>query len=105
MVAFGYNDLLPAPALAVQATLATIAKLEIHWFIQETNKAALQDLDDEGEYALLLLITLGLPHWIAIMIASIADREKKLKRLREAHQALGKLLEKDELDFEENLIA
>jgi hypothetical protein len=50
-------------------------------------------MDNEGEHAPLLLITLDLSHWTAIMIASIADREKGLGCLREAHQALAQLLE------------
>lgn len=58
-------------------------------------------MDNEGEYASLLLITLDLLHWTTIMIASIADREKGLGHLHEAHQALGQLLEKEKLDFEE----
>jgi hypothetical protein len=35
------------------------------------------------------------------MVFAFADKEKGLSRLREAHQVLSQLLEKDELDFEE----
>ena len=93
----------PAPTLAVQAILATIIELEIHWFIQETDKVPLQDMDNEAKHAPLLLITLDLSHWTAIMIAFIADTEKGLGCLREAQQALGQLSEKDEFDFEETV--
>jgi hypothetical protein len=51
----------------------------------------------------LLLIMLDLSRWIAIMVAAIVDKDKRLGRLREAHQVLGQFLEKDELDFEEAL--
>jgi hypothetical protein len=61
----------------------------------------LLDVDDEGEHAPLILATLDLSHWTAIMVAAFADKEKGLSCLREAHQVLGQLLEKDELDFEE----
>jgi hypothetical protein len=96
LVALGYDEPLLAPAPAVQATLSTIAEPEIHRFIQETDKAALEDMDEEGEHAPLLLTTLDLSHWTSIMIASIADKKKGLGRLREAHQVLGQLLETKE---------
>jgi hypothetical protein len=85
LVALGYDDHLPAPAPVVQATLAMIIEPEIYRFIQETDKAALHDVDDEGEHAQLLLITLDLSHWTSIMIACITDMEKGLGRLRKAH--------------------
>jgi hypothetical protein len=81
--------------------LATILDSVIHQFIQETNKNALHDLDDEGEHAPLLLVTLDLSHWTSIRIVATIDKEKGLGHLREAQQVLGQLLKKDEMEFEE----
>jgi hypothetical protein len=81
--------------------LATIPDSEIHQFIQETDKNALHDLDDEGDHAPLLLVTLDLSYWTSIMIVATTDKEKGLGRLREDQQVLGQLLEKDEMELEE----
>ena len=101
----GYDDPLPAPSAGVQATLAAIHGLEIHQFIQTTDKEALLDKDEDGEHAPLLLSTLDLSHWTIIMYTSTQDDgvEKALSRLREAHEVLANLLEKDELDLQEAL--
>ena len=99
----GYGDPLPTPAPAVQATLANIAAPEIHKFIQEKDTSALLDVDEDGEHAPLLLVTLDLSHWTAILLATITDTQKGLGRLHEAHQVLGQLLEMDEQELEEAL--
>jgi hypothetical protein len=58
LTAMGYNDPLPAPSPTVQATLSSIVGLEILSYIQDTDNASLQDKDDNGEHAPLLLSTL-----------------------------------------------
>jgi hypothetical protein len=101
----GYEELLPAPSPTVQATIAAIVGTGIHEYVQATDKEALQDKDEDGEHAPLLLATLDLSHWTSIMFVSTTDNgiEKALGRLREAHEVLASLLEKDELDLEESL--
>jgi hypothetical protein len=101
----GYNNLLPAPSPAVQATIASIVGPEIHTYVQETDNASLLDKDVDREHAPLLLTTLDLSHWTSILFASTLDNgvEKALTRLREAHAVLAVLLERDELNLEEAL--
>lgn len=103
LVALNYNEPLPAPSPAVQATLVSIAGSEIHDLVQTTDNAALLDKDEDGEHAPLLLSTLDLSHWTAIMLVSTQDNgpEKAMARIREAHDVLANLLEKDEIDLEE----
>ena len=98
-----YAEPLPPPSPAVQATLVSIVGQEIHEFVQSNDRAALLDIDDEGEHAPLLLSTLDLSHWTSIMYVSTLEEgvEKALTRLREAHAVLVHLLERDELDLEE----
>ena len=98
-----YVEPLPPPSPAVQATVASIVGPEIHEFVQTTDRAALLDLDDEGEHAPLLISTLDLSHWTSIMYVSTLEGgvEKAMARLREAHAVLAHLLERDELDLEE----
>jgi hypothetical protein len=98
-----YNDLLPAPSPAVQATLSSMVGPEIHSYIQDTDNASLLDKDDDGEHAPLLLSTLDLSHWTSIMHVSTLEggMEKALTRLKEAHSVLAALLEKDEMELEE----
>jgi hypothetical protein len=98
-----YNDPLPAPSPAVQATLVSMVGNEIHEFIQTSDKDALLDIDEDGEHAPLLLSTLDLSHWTAILYASTLEGgvEKALGRLREAHAVLANLLEKDDQELEE----
>jgi hypothetical protein len=98
-----YNDPLPAPSPAVQATLSSMVGPEIHSYIQETDNASLLDKDDNGEHAPLLLSTLDLSHWTSIMHVSTLEggMEKALTRLKEAHSVLAALLEKDEMELEE----
>lgn len=97
----GYELPLPPPSMAVQTTLACIQHGEIHQFIQESDRNALNDLNDHGESAPLLLATLDLSQWTSIMFVATADKEKGLLRLDEAHGALTKLLAIDEQDFDE----
>jgi hypothetical protein len=101
----GYEEPLPAPSPAMQATIAAIVGIGIHEYVQATDKEALQDKDEDGEHAPLLLATLDLSHWTSIMFVSTTDNgiETALGRLREAHEVLASLLEKDELDLEESL--
>ena len=103
LVALNYNEPLPAPSPAVQATLVSILGPEIHDLIQTTDNAALLDKDEDGEHAPLLLSTLDLSHWTSILFISTQDKgiEKALARVREAHAVLANLLEKDEVDLEE----
>jgi hypothetical protein len=99
----GYADPLPAPSLAVQATIAAIVGPEVHAFIQNTDQAAILDKDVDGEHAPLLLSTLDLSHWTSVMYVATVDNgvEKALARLQEAHGVLANLLEKDEIELEE----
>ena len=100
----GYKDPLPAPSHVVQATIASIAGLDVHAFIQSTDNTALVDKDEDGEHAPLLLSTLDLSHWTSILYVSTLDNgfEKALTRLKEAHAVLANLLEKDEFELEES---
>ena len=99
----GYSNPLPAPFPAVQATLASIVGSKIHIFVQDTNNAAFLDKDNDGEHVPLLLSTLDLSHWTAIMHASTLENgiEKALSQLQEAHLVLAMQLERDELELEE----
>lgn len=103
--ALGYDNQLPAPSAAVQATIASIDGPAIHAYVQEMDNTSFLDKDDDGEHAPLLLTTLDLSHWTSIMLASTLENgvEKALSRLREAHALLAVLLEKDELELEEAL--
>ena len=66
----------------MQATLACIDDVEIHNFIQKTDLEAFANKDDEGVHAPMLLATLDLSHWIAIMQVAITDTAAGLTRLR-----------------------
>ena len=105
LTTLGYSNQLPAPSAAVQATIASIVGPEIHTFVQEVDNASFLDKDDDGEHTPLLLTTLDLSHWTAIMLASALENgvDKALSRLREAHAVLAVLLEKDEQELEEAL--
>lgn len=99
LINLGYKEPLPAPSPAVQAVIAMMNDKEIHEYIREKDTAALSALDDEGEHAPLLLSTLDLSHWTYVMIAATAEKEKGLSRLREAHEHLNVVLERDEMEF------
>lgn len=103
LTAMGYHDPLPAPSPAVQATLASIVGPQIHDLIQTTDNASIIDKDEDGDPAPLLLTTLDLSHWTAILYVSTLDNgvERAIARVHEAHRVLANLLEKDELDLAE----
>ena len=100
LIKLGYAEPLPFPSPAAQATIAAIRGPEIHTFIQESDNAALLEKDEEGEHAPLLLSTLDLSHWTAILYVSTLENgsEAALNHLWEAHGVLANLLEKDELE-------
>ena len=60
LVAMGYGPPLPAPIPVVQTTLAAIDIPELHTFIQETNTVTVNETDEEGLRAPLILDTLDL---------------------------------------------
>lgn len=94
LVALGYADPLPAPSLAVQATLASLKAPEIHSFVQEQDQAAILDCDEEGDHAPLLLSTLDLSQWTLILNLTIRESaEKALAQLRIAHSQLADILD------------
>ena len=72
-MALGYGEPLYVPAPAIQATIACIADPKFHEFIQIADKNAMADQDEEGVHAPLLLATLDLSHWTALMNAATAD--------------------------------
>lgn len=75
--------------------------MEIHSFIQKTDLEAFANKDDEGMHAPMLLATLDLSHWTAIMQVAITDKTAGLTRLRQAYEALPSILDRDELELEE----
>jgi hypothetical protein len=99
----GYDEPLPAPAPAIQEIVASIVGNEIHKYIKSMDKEALLDKDKDGEHSPLLTETLNLSHWTSMMFMSTLDRgvEKALGHLREAHNVLANLLEKDKFDLQE----
>jgi hypothetical protein len=46
---------------------------------------AVEDCDDEGEYALLFLNTLDISEWSFIQMIGSTDVDKGLAQLKEAH--------------------
>lgn len=101
LVSLGYAEPLYASSPAVQASLAAISDPEVHRYIQESDRAALEDRDDEGEPAPTLLATLDLSHWTAIMSVATESGEKGLERLKQAHAVLSAILDRDELEMDE----
>ena len=97
----GYADPLYVPSLAVQAILACVDDAEIHSFIQKTHLDAFANKDDEGVHAPMLLATLDLSHWTAIMQATIVDKVAGLTRLCQVHDVFSSILDRDELELEE----
>ena len=75
--------------------------MEIHSFIQKTDLEALANKGDEGVHAPMLLATLDLSHWTAIMQVAITDIAAGLTRLRQAYEVLPTILNCDELELEE----
>lgn len=74
---------------------------EIHSYVQTKDLEAFANKDDEGAHAPMLLATLDLSHWTAIMQSAITDKAAGLTRLRQAHDVLPKILDSDELELEE----
>ena len=101
LVALGYRDLLYVPAPAVQATIGCIADPEFHDFIQTSDKNAMANQDEEGVHAPLILSTLDLSHWTALMNAATTDPKLGITRLRQAHEVLHVLLDRDEQELAE----
>jgi hypothetical protein len=97
----GYSEPLPAPSPAVQATLATISANEIHSYIQDADRTAFEDKDEDGEHAPMMISTLDLSHWTAIMFTAAENTEQGLAKLMQAHSVLSTILERDEKDLEE----
>lgn len=58
----GYDEPLLAPLPTVQATITSIVGSDIHEYVQVTDKEALEDKDEDGEHAPLLLSTLDMSH-------------------------------------------
>jgi hypothetical protein len=83
----GYQEPLPVPSLAVQATVASIIGDEIHEFVQTSDQTALQDKGEDGEHAPLLISALDLSNWKSLLFVSTQDDgvEKAMGQLREVH--------------------
>ena len=94
----GYGHPLPAPIPAVQTTIAAIDVPEFHSCIQELDIAAINDVDDEGVHAPLLLDTLDLAAWTSLFVLATADPARTVARLRNAQTKLSDLLMEDELE-------
>ena len=75
---YRYMDKLLAPSLAVQATLAALNTPSLHKYIQQEDLMAVEDYDDEGEYALLFLNTLDISKWSLIQMIGNSDVDKGL---------------------------
>lgn len=58
LITLGYGPPLLASTHSVQATIAVIDVPEFHTYIQESNLMALNDADEEGQFAPLLVDTL-----------------------------------------------
>jgi hypothetical protein len=65
------------------------------------DRNAFADQDEEGVHAPLLFLTLDLSHWSALMNAATADPKLGFTRLREAHEVLHVLLDRDEHELAE----
>ena len=92
----GYGPPLPAPIPAVQATLSAIDLPNLHKFIQETDSASLNECEEEGVHAPLLLDSLDLALWTSIFVTAATDPEKSIANIRKAHAKLADLLIEDE---------
>lgn len=93
--ALGYDDTLPAPSPAVQATMVGLNAPEIHEYIQTQDRQALLDLDEDGMHAPLFLLTLDLSQWTLVLAAKFSKAVAGLEQLKVAHAQLA-----DILDFE-----
>lgn len=101
LLAFGYDDALPAPSPAVQATLAGLDVREIHDYIQTQDRAALLDRDEDGMNAPLFLTTLDLSQWTLVLATELNKPGTGLDQLRKAHEQLAEMLdfEVEEIDI------
>ena len=98
LVAMGYGPPLPAPIPAVQVTLAATDIPEFHTFIQDADTVAVNEADDDGLHAPLLLDSLDLAAWTSLFVLATTDKQKTIERLRLAHSRLPELLTEDERD-------
>lgn len=99
-MALGYDNTLPAPSPAVQATLVGLDVREIHDYIQSQDRAALTDLDEDGMHAPLFLTTLDLSQWTLILATEFSRPGSGLEQLQKAHEQLAEILdlESEEID-------
>ena len=82
-------------------TLAAIPDTFVHEFVQEADKTAFADMDNEGIHAPTLLLVLDLNMWKAILNSSTQDKDEGFKRIKQVHSKLAALLDLDELEKEE----
>ena len=94
----GYGQPLPASIPAVQTTIAEIDVPKFHSCVQEMDLAAINDVDDEGVHAPLLLDILDLAAWTSLFVLATVDPVKTVARLRSAHTKLSDLMLEDELE-------
>lgn len=74
--------------------MASLGATEIHTFIEEHDRAALLDVDDEGEHAPLLVAMLDLSQWTLILNLTICESaQKALDQLQVAHTQLAEMLD------------
>ena len=66
--------------------------------MQELDTAAINDIDEEGVHAPLLLDTLDLAAWTLLFVLATTDRTKTVARLKNAQTKLLDLLMEDELE-------
>ena len=97
-MAMGYGPPLPAPIPAVQVTMAATDVPDFHTFIQEADTVAVNETDEEGLHAPLLLDSLDLAAWTSLFVLATTDKQKTVERLRMAHSRLPDLLLEDEKD-------
>lgn len=100
LLALGYDETLPAPSPAVQATLAGLDVREIHEFIQTQDRAALLDRDEEGMHAPLFLTTLDLSQWTLILATEYSKAGTGLEQLKKAHEQLADILDVEAEELE-----
>ena len=85
----------------MQATLAAISATEIHSFIQTADQATFEDKDEDGERVPMLVRTLDLSHWTAIMYSATKNKEQGIVRFKQAYSVLSDILDHDKKDLEE----
>ena len=75
----GYGAPLPAPIPAVQVTMAATDVPEFHSFIQEVDTVAVNETDEEGLHAPLLLDSLDLAAWTSLFVMAKSDKQKAVE--------------------------